>query len=133
MWSGGSTSALAPERTSSCGARPGRVYDVVVDLRPGSPAFGRWESFLLDGDEQVSIYIPAGCAHGFQALTDPADTSYRIDRAHDPSQDLTIAFDDPQLGIPWPQPVTTTSEADRAGRPLAELEEELARIRPFGV
>jgi dTDP-4-dehydrorhamnose 3,5-epimerase len=109
----------------------GRVYDVVVDLRPGSPTFGRWESFLLDGDEQVSVYIPAGCAHGFQALTDPADTSYRIDREHDPSEDLTIAFDDPELGIPWPQPVTTRSESDRAGPPLSQLQEELGRIRPF--
>ena len=109
----------------------GRVWDVVVDLRQGSPTYGTWESFDLDGDDQVSIYVPAGCAHGFQALTDPADTSYRIDRAHDPAEDLTIAFDDPDLGIAWPQPVTAMSAADRSARPMAELGRELARVPAF--
>ncbi len=109
----------------------GRVYDVVVDLRRGSPTYGRWESFLLDGDEQSSVYIPAGCAHGFQALTDPADTSYRIDRPHDPVEDLTIAFDDPDLAIPWPHAVTKTSAADKAAPPMAQLSEELAKVRSF--
>ncbi len=109
----------------------GRVFDVVVDLRPGSPAYGRWESFDLDGDDQGSIYVPPGCAHGFQALTDPADTSYRIDREHDPTEDLTIAFDDPELAIPWPLPVTTMSPADRSARPMAELRQELDRVRIF--
>ena len=109
----------------------GRVFDVVVDLRGGSPTFGRWEAFTLDGAEQVSLYIPPGCAHGFQALTDPADTSYRIDREHDPTEDLTIAHDDPQLAVPWPLPVTVMSDADRAARPLSELGDELARIRLF--
>ena len=61
----------------------------------------------------MSLYIPAGCAHGFQALTDPADVSYRIDRAHDPSQDVSIAFDDPGLAIEWPLPVTVMSRRDR--------------------
>lgn len=56
----------------------GAIFDVVVDLRRDSPAYLRWESFELTGDEPRSIYIPAGCAHGFQALTDPADTAYRI-------------------------------------------------------
>jgi dTDP-4-dehydrorhamnose 3,5-epimerase len=109
----------------------GRVFDVAVDLRPGSPVYGTWESFDLDGDDQSSVFIPAGCAHGFQALTDPADTSYRIDRAHDPAEDLTIAFDDPDLGIPWPLPVSTTSSADESAPRLADLRHELARIRAY--
>ena len=58
----------------------GAIFDVVVDLRPGSPTYRNWESFELRDEEQVSLYVPAGCAHGFQALTDPADVSYRIDR-----------------------------------------------------
>jgi dTDP-4-dehydrorhamnose 3,5-epimerase len=65
------------------------------------------------------VYVPAGCAHGFQALTEPADVSYRIDRPHDPSEDVTIAFDDPHLAIPWPLPVSTTSARDGAALPLA--------------
>ena len=106
----------------------GAVFDVVVDLRPGSPSFGHWISFDLDGESQRSVYIPPGCAHGFQALTDPADTSYRIDREHDPSEDLTIAHDDPEIGVTWPLPVTVMSESDRRAVPMARLEVELGRI-----
>jgi dTDP-4-dehydrorhamnose 3,5-epimerase len=108
----------------------GAVFDVVVDLRPGSPAFGQWLSFDLDGDSQESVYIPAGCAHGFQALTDPADVSYRIDRDHDPSENLTIAHDDPDLGIPWPMAASVLSEGDRAAQPMAALGDQLRRIAP---
>ncbi|GAA1920091.1 dTDP-4-dehydrorhamnose 3,5-epimerase [Nocardioides lentus] len=108
----------------------GRVYDVVVDLRPGSATYRHWLSFDLDGDLQNSIYVPAGCAHGFQALTDPADTAYRIDREHAPGEDLTIAWDDPELAIDWPLPVTAMSEADRAAAPLSASAEGLARIAP---
>ncbi len=97
----------------------GTIFDVVVDLRPTSPTYRNWESFELRDDEQVSLYVPAGCAHGFQALTDPADVSYRIDRAHDPAEDVSIAFDDPELAIPWPLPVTTMSQRDRLAPPLA--------------
>ncbi len=61
----------------------GAIFDVIVDLRSTSPTYGNWESFELRDDEQTSLYVPAGCAHGFQALTDPADVSYRIDRPHD--------------------------------------------------
>jgi dTDP-4-dehydrorhamnose 3,5-epimerase len=97
----------------------GAVFDVIVDLRPGSPTFRNWESFELRDSEQVSLYVPAGCAHGFQALTNPADVSYRIDRPHDPSEDVSIAYDDPELAIPWPLPVTIRSARDRLAPPLA--------------
>ena len=106
----------------------GAVFDVVVDLRPGSPAFMTWVSFELSGERQTSIYVPPGCAHGFQALTEPADTSYRIDRAHDPSEDLTIAYDDPELAIPWPLLGGVMSANDRAARPLAELGDRLGQV-----
>jgi len=65
-------------------------------------------------------YVPAGCAHGFQALTDPADVSYRIDRPHDPSEDVAIAADDPELAIGWPLPITLRSARDRAAPRLAD-------------
>jgi dTDP-4-dehydrorhamnose 3,5-epimerase len=104
----------------------GAVFDVIVDLRPGSATYGNLESFELRGDEQVSLYVPAGCAHGFQALTEPADVSYRIDRPHDPSEDVSIAFDDPDLAIPWPLPVTLVSERDTKAPSLAEAKAMLA-------
>ena len=97
----------------------GAIFDVVVDLRPASPTYRNWESFELRDEEQASLYVPAGCAHGFQALTDPADVSYRIDRAHDPAEDVTVAFDDPELAIPWPLPVAAVSPRDRTAPPLA--------------
>jgi dTDP-4-dehydrorhamnose 3,5-epimerase len=104
----------------------GAVFDVIVDLRPGSPTFRQWESFELRDDTQVSLYVPAGCAHGFQALTGPADVAYRIDRRHDPSQDVTIAYDDPDLAIGWPLPPAALSARDRAGQPLAAALAQLA-------
>ena len=99
----------------------GSVFDVVVDLRPGSDTYGKWLSFHLDGDLQNSIFIPAGCAHGFQALTETADTSYRIDRPHDPAEDVTIAFDDPELAIRWPLPAASMSQRDREAPSLAQV------------
>ncbi|CAM5602100.1 dTDP-4-dehydrorhamnose 3,5-epimerase family protein [Kitasatospora aureofaciens] len=98
----------------------GRVFDVVVDLRPDSPTYRGRAFFELSGDTQASVYVPAGCAHGFQALTGTADVSYRIDRPHDPAEDVTIAFDDPELAIPWPLPATSMSERDRKAPSLAE-------------
>jgi dTDP-4-dehydrorhamnose 3,5-epimerase len=98
----------------------GAIFDVIADLRPSSPTYGNWESFELRDNEQTTLYVPSGCAHGFQALTDPADVSYRIDRPHDPSEDVSIAFDDPEFGIPWPLEVTVRSARDKAAPSLAE-------------
>jgi dTDP-4-dehydrorhamnose 3,5-epimerase len=98
----------------------GSVFDVIVDLRPRSATYRQRATFTLRDDEQASLYVPAGCAHGFQALTEPADVSYRIDRRHDPTEDIAIAFDDPGLGIPWPIPVTFQSERDRHGLSLED-------------
>ncbi len=97
----------------------GAVFDVVVDLRPDSPTYRNREVFDLTGDNQVTVYVPAGCAHGFQALTEPADVSYRIDRAHDPAEDVSIRYDDLDLDIPWPLPVTLMSDRDKAAPSLA--------------
>ncbi len=104
----------------------GAVFDVVVDLRPDSPTYRNREYFDLTGENQVTVYVPAGCAHGFQALTDPADVSYRIDRAHDPSEDVSIVFDDPDLDIPWPLPVTLMSDRDKAAPSLADATRRLS-------
>lgn len=98
----------------------GAVLDVIVDLRADSPTFMNKASFSLTGDSQRSLYVPAGCAHGFQALTDPADVSYRIDRPHDPSEDVAIAYDDPDLAIDWPLPVSLRSERDAEAGSLAD-------------
>ncbi|MFF5720647.1 dTDP-4-dehydrorhamnose 3,5-epimerase family protein [Streptomyces buecherae] len=98
----------------------GRIFDVVVDLRPGSPTYLGRGLFELSDATQTTLYVPAGCAHGFQALTDVADVSYRIDRPHDPAEDVTIAHDDPRLAIPWPLPAASMSARDRRAPSLAE-------------
>ncbi len=104
----------------------GAVYDVIVDLRPDSPTFRNWQSFELEGDGQMSLYIPNGCAHGFQALTSVADVSYRIDRPHDPSEDIAVRFDAPELAIPWPLPVGIVSRRDQHA---LSLEDAVSALR----
>jgi dTDP-4-dehydrorhamnose 3,5-epimerase len=98
----------------------GAVHDVLVDARPGSPTFGRQISVLLDDEAFVTLYVPPGLLHGFQALTE-ADVCYRIDREHDPAEDLSARYDDPDLGIRWPEPVTLVSERDRSAASWAQL------------
>lgn len=104
----------------------GAIFDVIIDLRQASATHGNWESFELRDDEQLTLYVPAGCAHGFQALTDPADVSYRIDRRHEPTEDVAIAFDDPEFSIPWPLEVSVMSKRDRNALSLAEAARLLA-------
>lgn len=90
----------------------GAIHDVVVDIRPGSPTFGEQQAFLLDDNDFRHLYIPAGFLHGFQALTPVADVCYRIDRPHDPAEDIAVAPHDPDLAIAWPRPATAVSERD---------------------
>lgn len=99
----------------------GAMHDIVVDARPSSPTFGRVASFLLDDTDMRQLYIPAGCLHGFQALTDTVDTCYRIDTVHDPAEDVAVRFDDPDLAVRWPLPIGTMSPRDRAAGSWAEL------------
>jgi dTDP-4-dehydrorhamnose 3,5-epimerase len=96
----------------------GAVSDVVVDNRPGSPTYGRHEVFRLDDEDFVQLYIPPGMLHGFQALTPTADVCYRIDRPHDPAEDIAVRYDDADLGIAWPLPVTQISDRDLAAGPF---------------
>jgi dTDP-4-dehydrorhamnose 3,5-epimerase len=80
----------------------GSVYDVVVDIRPWSETFGDWESFVLDDEAHRQVYVPAGCLHGFLALSEEADVCYRHDAPHDPEVELAVRWDDDELGIDWP-------------------------------
>ncbi|WP_216899619.1 dTDP-4-dehydrorhamnose 3,5-epimerase [Nocardia alni] len=103
----------------------GAIHDVLVDIRPLSPTFGRVEAFHLDDNAFRQLYVPPGFLHGFQALTDTADVCYRIDRPHDPAQDIAVAYDDPELAIPWPAPVSAVSSRDRAAGSWARLRAHL--------
>lgn len=102
-------------------AARGAVHDVLVDARPGSPTVGRQEAFRLDDESFAHLYVPPGFLHGFQALTEPADVCYRIDRPHEPGEDLAVRYDDADLAIPWPLPVSAMSGRDRAAGSWAAL------------
>lgn len=103
----------------------GAVHDVLVDIRPGSPTFGAHETFRLDDTDFAHLYVPAGFLHGFQALTDVADVCYRIDRPHDPAEDIGVRYDDPDLQISWPLPVGAISHRDANAASFAECASRL--------
>jgi dTDP-4-dehydrorhamnose 3,5-epimerase len=99
----------------------GAVHDVLVDARTGSRTFGRHMWIVLDDETFTQLYVPPGLLHGFQALTEQADVCYRIDRQHDPSEDFAVRYDDPDLAVHWPLPVTAISERDRAAGSWANI------------
>jgi dTDP-4-dehydrorhamnose 3,5-epimerase len=80
----------------------GAAFDVAVDLREGSPTFGQWFSAELTVDNHRSLYIPAGCAHGFQALADGTELTYLMSTRYEPSLARALRWDDPTIGITWP-------------------------------
>ncbi|AKK26604.1 dTDP-4-dehydrorhamnose 3,5-epimerase [Mycobacterium sp. EPa45] len=105
----------------------GAVHDVVVDIRRQSPTFGQQASVVLDDTDFRHLFVPRGFLHGFQALTPTADVCYRIDRPHDPGEDLAVAFDDPDLAIAWPIAPTAVSARDRAAGSWRDLVSQLDR------
>jgi dTDP-4-dehydrorhamnose 3,5-epimerase len=103
----------------------GRVLDVVVDLRRGSPTFGESESVELDDERHLQLWIPIGFGHGFCVLSDVADFVYKCTSVYDPATEAAIRFDDPDLGIEWPDMELVFSERDRTAPRLADIEDEL--------
>lgn len=99
----------------------GAVHDVLVDARPSSPTFGQHEAFLLDDNTFQHLFVPPGVLHGFQALTDTADVCYRINRPHDPTEDIAVHYADPALAIDWPLPVTIVSGRDAGAGSWSDL------------
>ena len=88
----------------------GRVFDVVVDLRRGSPTYGEFETFELDADKGGVLYIPQGLAHGFQALTDDAILGYQVSSIYSPEHDRGVRWN--SAGIPWPMEPTIMADRD---------------------
>ena len=100
----------------------GAIWDVVVDLRPASATYGRWESFTLDDHEHHLLYVPVGFAHGFCVLSDEADVLYRVTTYYDPALERGLAWDDPDLAIAWPVSSPILSDRDRRNPTLRQLE-----------
>ncbi len=92
----------------------GRVFDVVVDLRPASKTYRHWIGEILSADNGVALFIPPGFAHGFQTLEDVSDVSYAITPAYQPGFDEGVRWNDPAFGIVWPREPTAISQRDSA-------------------
>jgi dTDP-4-dehydrorhamnose 3,5-epimerase len=103
----------------------GSVWDVVVDLRRGSPTFGEWEAVVLDDERHLQLWIPVGFGHGFLVLSDEADFTYKCTNVFDPATEAGIRFDDPEVGIEWPEMELLYSERDRTAPPLADIADTL--------
>ena len=99
----------------------GAVYDVVLDLRRGSPTFGQWEAHTLDAERGHQLWIPPGLAHGFCVTSDEADFCYLCTERYDPADEGGVAWDDPDLAIPWPVADPVVSDKDRALPRLRDL------------
>jgi len=103
----------------------GRIFDVVVDLRPESPTFGKWHANYLDADEHLQLFVPVGFAHGFSVVSDVADVLYKVSTPYDAKTELAIRYDDPEIGIGWPGESPILSARDQTAESFAAYRERL--------
>ncbi|MGE4425707.1 MAG: dTDP-4-dehydrorhamnose 3,5-epimerase [Solirubrobacteraceae bacterium] len=111
----------------------GHIWDVIVDLRDGSPTFGKWEGFDLTDENMHALYVPAGFAHGFCVKSDVADVLYKQTAYYSGEVERGIAYDDPQIAVRWPIPAddVVVSERDATGPTLEAFKPELAASPAF--
>jgi dTDP-4-dehydrorhamnose 3,5-epimerase len=108
----------------------GRIFDVAVDIRLGSPHFGEWFGTELDDENLASLWIPPGFAHGFCVLSDVADVIYKCTTLYDPADDRGILWNDPAVGIEWPVESPIVSLKDSRLRKLSDTRFDLPRFKP---
>jgi dTDP-4-dehydrorhamnose 3,5-epimerase len=99
----------------------GTILDVLVDIRPDSPTFGAWEAYELDDEKLHQLYVPDGFAHGFCVTSELADVVYKCSSYYDPAIESGFRYDDPEVGIEWPDVDLLASERDRTAPLLSEL------------
>ncbi len=114
-----------------CRVALGEVLDVAVDIRLGSPYFGKWVGQVLSGENGKQLYIPTGFAHGFVVLSETADFLYKCSDYYDAEDDRGVLWNDPAIGIDWHAPVPILSDKDRRYLPLSQIvPEQLPRYQP---
>ena len=106
----------------------GEVYDVAVDVRPGSATFGQWSGATLSAENFQQLWIPQGFAHGFCVVSENAQFEYKCTDFYAPGDEITLAWNDPALAIPWPVLDPSLSEKDQRGMSLAEVREHLEKV-----
>ncbi len=102
-------------------AATGRIFDVAVDIRPGSPTFGRWHGEILDAESHHQLFVPIGFAHGFCVLSDHADVAYKVSSPYVGATESGFAWNDPAVGIAWPVEAPIVSQRDQDAKPLREV------------
>jgi dTDP-4-dehydrorhamnose 3,5-epimerase len=103
----------------------GSIFDVLVDLRRGSPTYGRWDGYTLTAETHTRLWVPPGCAHGFLVLSESADLQYKCTAYYAPAAERTLRWDDPDLAIAWPLPAGAKpilSAKDAVGVRFSELD-----------
>jgi len=100
----------------------GAVYDVIVDIRVGSPTFGQWQGFILSAENKRQLLVPKGFAHGYCTLVENTEFLYKVDNYYSPQHDRGIAWNDPQLNIDWPSSAPILSDKDTDHPYLQDLE-----------
>jgi dTDP-4-dehydrorhamnose 3,5-epimerase len=108
----------------------GEILDVAVDVRVGSPTFGRWAAERLSEANAHQLYVPEGFAHGFAVLSDVAEVEYKCSAFYDAADEIAIRFDDPAIGIVWPVSAPILSKRDMDAPGLAALYDRLPEYRP---
>jgi dTDP-4-dehydrorhamnose 3,5-epimerase len=103
----------------------GEIFDVAVDIRRGSVTFGKWWGTTLSAENFTQCFIPAGFAHGFWVISEMAEVEYKNTDFYAPEDQVTLAWNDPTVGVRWPGADPVLSEKDRAGLSLVELERRL--------
>lgn len=103
----------------------GRIFDVAVDLRRGSPTYGQWEGHELDDEAHRQLFVPAGFGHGFAVLSEEADVAYLLSSTYDPATEAGIAWDDPDIGVEWPVDDPLLSERDKQAPHLSDIADSL--------
>lgn len=92
----------------------GAIFDVIVDVRPESPTFGRWLGVELDAGSLRMMYVPEGCAHGYQSLADDVEVFYQVSQIHVPEAERGVRYDDPVFGVEWRMEPAVISEKDKS-------------------
>lgn len=99
----------------------GRIFDVLVDIRPDSATFGKWLGQLLDAENHEQMYAPIGFAHGFAVLSDVAEVQYKVSSPYDAAHECAIRWNDPEIGVQWPVSEPILSQRDQVSESFASF------------
>jgi dTDP-4-dehydrorhamnose 3,5-epimerase len=122
---------LRTPQAKLCRVAQGEVLDIAVDIRAGSPHFGKWMSVLLSGENKLQLFIPRGFAHGFAVRSETADFLYKCSDYYDASDDRGVLWNDPEIAVDWQTPSPILSNKDRGYLPLSQISrDQLPRYQP---